>query len=316
MTKRICTQCGAVLIEGARFCRQCGMKVDDAGTASVSALETRRLGEEDVLTNPVNVETTEALDPADAEPSPYDTQEAPKPVVAGESSPVPTTPDDTEPIQPKAQSIEREQTAPRQIKQSSGRRKGAMIAAALGVVILAAGSFFYINSRESSENQGENITIDSSLSSSPATRPSPGANEQPTPQPKQAELAEAANAEARPAETQNPQSAQARRETKSAPEASQEQKDGGGTGAAEYNLNQGITHLGAGRYQDALREFEYVKSLDPENKNVYYLIGQAYHKMGQLERALEAYRQCTSGVYASIAQNHVRMLEKRVGKTN
>lgn len=97
--------------------------------------------------------------------------------------------------------------------------------------------------------------------------------------------------------------------------ASQEKKDADGTGAATHNLNQGIAYLGAGRYQDALREFEYVKTLDPGNKNVYYLIGQAYHKMNQLERALEAYRQCTSGDYTSVAQRHVRTLEKKLGKT-
>jgi len=73
--------------------------------------------------------------------------------------------------------------------------------------------------------------------------------------------------------------------------------------------------MSAGHYQEALREFGYVKSLDPGNKSVYYLIGQTYNKMGQPERALEAYRQCTSGVYASVAQNNVKLLEKKLGKT-
>jgi tetratricopeptide (TPR) repeat protein len=73
--------------------------------------------------------------------------------------------------------------------------------------------------------------------------------------------------------------------------------------------------MNTGRYQDALREFEYVKKLDPGNKSVYYLIGQTYHKMGQLEQALDAYRRCTSGKYTSVALKNAQALEKRLGKT-
>ena len=89
-----------------------------------------------------------------------------------------------------------------------------------------------------------------------------------------------------------------------------------GTGAAVHNLNQGVTLMNAGRYQDALREFEYVRRLDPGNKSVYYLIGQTYHKQGQLQLALDAYRKCTSGIYSSVALNNVKSLEKRLGKPN
>jgi len=70
------------------------------------------------------------------------------------------------------------------------------------------------------------------------------------------------------------------------------------------------------RYQEALREFEYVKKLDPGNKDVYYLIGFTYYKMNQLEQAIEAYRQCTSGKYASVSQSAVKNLGKKVGKVN
>jgi Flp pilus assembly protein TadD len=74
--------------------------------------------------------------------------------------------------------------------------------------------------------------------------------------------------------------------------------------------------MNAGRGQEALREFELVKKLDPANKNVYYLTGLTYQKMNQLDRALESYRQCTSGVYASVAQNATKMLEKKLGKVS
>jgi hypothetical protein len=52
------------------------------------------------------------------------------------------------------------------------------------------------------------------------------------------------------------------------------------------------------------------------NKDVYYLIGPNYRKMNQLGQALEAYRQFTSGVYASVSQSAVKNLEKKVGKVN
>ena len=67
---------------------------------------------------------------------------------------------------------------------------------------------------------------------------------------------------------------------------------------------------------DALQEFEYVKKLDPGNKDVYYLIGFTYNNMNQPERAIEAYRQCTSGQYASVSQSAVKILEKKIGKVN
>src|SRR5262249_26032463 len=97
---------------------------------------------------------------------------------------------------------------------------------------------------------------------------------------------------------------------------SQEKQPSGGTISAENNLKQGITYMNAGQYQEALREFESVKKLEPGNKDVYYPIGLTYQKMNQLGQALEAYRQCTSGVYASVSERAVKNLEKKVGKVN
>ena len=74
--------------------------------------------------------------------------------------------------------------------------------------------------------------------------------------------------------------------------------------------------MNSGRHQEALQEFENAKKLDPGNKDVYYMLGLNYQKMNQLERALESYRQCTSGDYASTSQGHVKILEKKVGKVN
>jgi TolA-binding protein len=84
--------------------------------------------------------------------------------------------------------------------------------------------------------------------------------------------------------------------------------------SANDHLKNGLALLNARLYQDAIREFEGVRRLAPANKDIHYLLGQAYHQMGKLDQALAAYRQCTSGVYATVSQNHVKTLEKKLGK--
>jgi Flp pilus assembly protein TadD len=79
-------------------------------------------------------------------------------------------------------------------------------------------------------------------------------------------------------------------------------------------LQQGREHLNAGRYRLALAEFRKVKRLDPGNQDVNYLSGLCLEQMGQLELALEAYRLCESGPYASVAKDHARRLARKLGK--
>ncbi|MBI3951682.1 MAG: zinc-ribbon domain-containing protein [Acidobacteria bacterium] len=80
----------------------------------------------------------------------------------------------------------------------------------------------------------------------------------------------------------------------------------------EQLRHEGDQLLNTGRYQEALLVYEKIQRLDPENKDVFYLMGQAHQKLGQPLLALQAYRQCTSGPYAALAEQHVRMLEKRL----
>jgi tetratricopeptide (TPR) repeat protein len=203
-------------------------------------------------------------------------------------------------------------------------------AAALGVVAMAAASFFFINSRRPPEAQAGTQPVDKAAPAA-STRPvaqqpnqqanqqpdqQSGANNQTQPQtmpqsgPAIGEVKSPAGHNSQAVSNQQRQAA-----AKPAPATSQEKQPADGTVSAENKLNQGITYMNAGRYQEALGEFESVKKLDPGNKNVYYLIGQTYQRMSLLEHALEAYRQCTSGNYASVAQNAVKRLEKQVGKT-
>jgi tetratricopeptide (TPR) repeat protein len=141
-----------------------------------------------------------------------------------------------------------------------------------------------------------------------------GANNQAQPQTRPQPTGEVKSSTILNAESASNQQRQAA--AKPTPSPSQEKQTTDGTVSAENNKKQGIAYYNAGQYQEALREFESVKKLDPGNKDVYYLIGLTYFKMNQLERALEAYRQCTSGQFASVSQNSVRMLEKKVGKVN
>src|SRR5262249_55709478 len=288
MTKMNCRQCGSALTKGARFCTICGATATSAETLDIYSPETRPLASEQTdQIVPSHSAATEELPSnhratqivaqmaAQPEPSDYDTEEAPRTRITSQA-------EERSTADPAEGSVIRAQTeSPPANQQSTNQpsrgRKGPLLAAALGVVVLGAGSFFFINSRRASGTQAANKPADEAktvASAQPSTGPS------------------------------------------IEPASPQEKNAADGSGPPLYNLNQGVAHFNAGRYQDALREFEYVKKLDPGNKSVYYLIGQTYHKMGQLERALEAYRQYTSGVYASVALNNVKALEKRLGKTN
>jgi hypothetical protein len=79
-------------------------------------------------------------------------------------------------------------------------------------------------------------------------------------------------------------------------------------------IEQGNRFAGAGQFQDAIRAYDKARRVSPGNADVYYLIGSAYHRSGDLTNALEAYRKCTSGNYASVAANHVKNLEKKISK--
>jgi tetratricopeptide (TPR) repeat protein len=207
------------------------------------------------------------------------------------------------------------------------------MAAALGaaaVVALAAASFFFINSRRAPEVQAGTQPagqaepsgstqpaakqLNQQANQQPDQQPSAGANNQAQQQTKPQPIGEVKSPAVRNDESSSNQQRQAA--AKPTPATPQEQQATGGSPNAEQSLNQGKMFLNQRRYQEALAEFERVKSLDPANKDIYYLIGSTYHGMNQLERALEAYRQCTSGDYASVSRDAVKKLEKKVGKVS
>jgi len=327
MTKKFCKQCGSALTKaGAKFCTTCGATVGVAEPGAVTVLEIKPLaGEQTDQT----VCATEVL--PESKPSSYATEEMPKTTTTARAEESATeviaNAYVTQSRPKRAEPAPANQPSVQQSGRSSGGRKKLASAAALGVVALvalAAGAFFFIHSRRAPEAQAGMRPADNaepSTSAQPIAQQSnqqsgAGANNQAQLQtgaqtgPSISEVKSPAvhNAEA----GSNPQRQAVAKPTPATP---QEKPATDGT-SAEHSLEQGVTHMNAGRHQEALQEFERVKKLDPSNKNVYYLIGLTYQKMNQPQQALEAYRQCTSGQYASVAQNAAKNLEKKVGKLN
>lgn len=322
MKKKFCRKCGNALTkEGARFCTICGATMDGVETDNVIAQETTLLpGEKTGQTVSTDVPATEAL-PGPTTPTNFETEVMPQVKITARAEKSATAVVAEAPV---TQSQKKRGKAAPANRLLGGRKKLA-VAASLGVVALAAVIFFIFNLRRPSETQGANLPADKTESSASAQPPAQQSNQQSNQQsgadannqaqpqivPATGEIKSPAVHNAGAASSPQPQRQAVAKPT---PTTSQETQTAGGTTSAENNLNQGMTYFSAGRYQEALREFEQVKKLDPGNKNVYYLIGQAYQRMNQLQQALEAYRQCTSGYYASVAQSNAKMLEKKVEK--
>lgn len=80
---------------------------------------------------------------------------------------------------------------------------------------------------------------------------------------------------------------------------------------ARQHIDRGNAYLNAGRAQAALLHYQEAQRLEPGNPDVYYLLGLAYERLGDIEAALKAFEQCTSGPYAGVAQSHFKRLQKK-----
>ncbi|HEY7182357.1 MAG TPA: hypothetical protein VIC84_13100 [Blastocatellia bacterium] len=302
--------------------------MEGAETTDIESQETRALSDEQTGQGAFATNILPAQQPLS-----YATEEMPQVSITAKAEEMATEVIEIVAPTPVAQSLKK-QAEPAPAKQpsvqSSGGRKKLALAAALGVVALvAAGTFFFVSSRKAPESQSE---------VRPAANAEPSTSAQPTAQPSNQQADQQSGADAsnqsqsqtRPqsgasisevkspavrndAATSNPQQQAAAKPT---PATQQEKQDAGGTISAQQSLDQGNTYLNTGRYQEALLEFERIRKLDPGNMDLYYLIGRAYQGMNQLEHALESYRQCASGRYASVSQDAVKKLEKKVGKVN
>lgn len=84
--------------------------------------------------------------------------------------------------------------------------------------------------------------------------------------------------------------------------------------SAEELISRGMKAYNASDPQGALREYKAALSRAPGNQDVHYLMGLAYEKLGDLEAALQSYRNCRSGIYSKVASQHVERLSKKLRK--
>lgn len=83
---------------------------------------------------------------------------------------------------------------------------------------------------------------------------------------------------------------------------------------AKQHIDRGNAYLNSGRTQAALLHYQDAQRLEPNNPDVYYLLGLAYERLGDIEAAIKAFERCTSGPYAGVAQSHFKRLQKKKGK--
>ncbi|MFN0120203.1 MAG: hypothetical protein ACKV2V_06845, partial [Blastocatellia bacterium] len=78
--------------------------------------------------------------------------------------------------------------------------------------------------------------------------------------------------------------------------------------------NQGMRLNNAGNHFEAIRRLQKAGAYTPEDKDLNYLIGQAFHKAGQPAVAVEYYRKVDSGQYVGVARNAVKRAEEQARK--
>lgn len=286
---RFCRKCGAALAQGSRYCRQCGTPTGtfSATPPQVQATPTASLDKTEPMTN--------ILSPTGDVPS--------------------------------------AQSEGATVKLGAPKRGQSLklVGGTLFLVLIGAGAF-YIGSqwnKPQRENQGGIASPANPDASQPTTLAQSGIGHPemaPTAQPPFSSPATphqpdgpSTKLRERPTAMSQPAHSPEKRRATDAPSASTESAGGAkaksAMSAKEY-YDQGIQDFNSGRYDAALEKFEHVRRMSPENKDVYYLIGQAHHKSKRLAEALRAYEQCTSGPYAGVAQQHVKALSKQLKKSN
>ena len=302
-----CKSCGSELSEQVKFCTRCGAVV-----SQIQAPVSRSTEDLSISTQPLSDADTGYV----TNVSPMPTFGATEDLSAETQSSVGKTTQELTPVtealseglakdSAKTVTISQTQTAGfrEQVQSESGGRM-KLVVAGLALLLIAAVAGIY-SLRDESSNSASNSTVaQNSASPSPTIASTPAAVEQKQPE----EVAPAAET----AEKTEKQGTDANRKTT----ASAKEKTAEAQPATFTEiLQRGLDAQNSGRYRDALSEFQKASQLDPTNANVYYLIGSAHHKLGQLDQALAAYRQCTSGPYTRVAAEHVKNLEKKSSKS-
>ena len=334
-----CQQCGNVLDQPMNFCRKCGAPALTVTLATMplgaigsqATQEIGQIGTDALKTNPPTrqmVEVDLAVDPLDTwEP----TKSVAAPAVTEVLSSAPFTP----PPAPVAANAPKSMVVTATAAPKSN--KGILMAAAAAVLLALAGGGWFLMNRTStppSTPPGTPTDMPALAANTPVAEtnagtplPSPVANvpeavltNSPAPNATVTNTKPAAsgkveskvNASALPSPTPNVYGATKSAAPEPEPEKAAPVESSAGNNAAW--IEQGNRLASAGKFQEALQLYEKARRANPGNLDVYYLIGSAYHRSGDLANALEAYRKCTSGNYTSVAANHVKSLEKKLSK--
>ncbi len=311
-----CQECGNVSDQQMNFCRKCGAPAPTVtlATMPVNAMgaqatqEMGQIGTDALKTNPPTRQIVE-LDP-------LDTWEPTKAVAAPAATEVlPSAPFGAPAAAPPT-------AAPKS-------KKGIFIAVAAALLLALAGGGWFLMNRSSAPPSdtpalvASNPVVETNPAAAPLLSPAAEAPEAAVTVSNPVSTATVVNAKpvasvkaenktnSNALPSPNPQVAAT--VTASEPAKPEPEK----VAPAENNASwteQGNRLASAGQFQEAIQLYEKARRANPGNADVYYLIGSAYHRSGDLTNALEAYRKCTSGNYASVAANHVKNLEKKLSK--
>ncbi|MGH9801843.1 MAG: tetratricopeptide repeat protein [Blastocatellia bacterium] len=286
-----CNSCGSELSQQVKFCPRCGAIV-----SQVSAPDTVIENTEPLFAAETEIvqQRTEALTP--------DTEELPAETAATGKIPPPAT----AALNPQKE-VATKQAAASQPKPGSPMKLAAFAAFFL-LAAVAAVSIYYAGQSPSGSTPDPSPTPVAALEPTPIETPQPVSTPTPveTPTPTPDEITEKAPekvgeiTESKPKSTSDKPGAIST--GKGAPKPT--------PSAAEHKAKG----MNAASPAQALVEYKQALRLDPTDKDVYYLMGLAYEKLGQLREALESHRKCTSINYQLISAQHVKRLEKELKK--
>ena len=276
-----CESCGNELPKQVKFCTRCGVAVSQAQSYETNVYATEPLSADEGATA---VQKTEALTP--------DTEEFPSSSVSTGKVSHSTAGGLKTPT-----NISGASTSP--IRSKSSKTPATVIALLLIAVVAAVGIYFATGN--------PSTTIEPVASPTPISAPTPGETQP---------LLNSAtpDAQASPQETVEKTSDSAAEKSKipaGSPASSIGSRDALPALTAADHIKLGVN---SSNPSAALAEYQQALKLDPSNTDVHYLMGLAYQQLGQLDQALDAYRQCASGKYASVAAQHVKKLEKDLKK--
>lgn len=340
-----CTKCGQPNNEGQKYCRICGTKLSEEAAKSTSPgqeFNTTYLdsGEANGFSSDpssmLKEKRTKKLDAVSSELDPVTRPTAPTDFpnsAIGQES----TSRNEEPVSHSLPGPPPTEQIPPPVVSSSTSRRGLGISLIIAAILVAAGASVYFFSsasgsssdslaaESSNENQSQ-IAAQIPMIEQPPSQtavlepgaldpktgtPAPGTSKNEGEDRNANRSANPADGKPQPTSQDDPSSGPA-----TSPNAAPADPSPPATPkpTAEEYKQRGVKSLGAKQYDQAIADFRAALSLQSSNGDLRYLMGMAYEGKGLLPEALNEYRKCLSGTYASLARQHVKRLAKKLEK--